>query len=98
MSVHHLTVTLAGATAQAISPPAAGLSINAKEVQIQGEASGAIASVGGRTVSSTDYGQSIAATSVAPIILRPNGFTTINLADTFIIGTTSNKFHILYVL
>jgi hypothetical protein len=97
MAIHHLTVTLSSAAAQAISTPAAGTpSINCKEIQIQGESGGAAAFIGGSTVSATDYGQTIAATSLTPVIIRPDGMTTINLASTYIIGTSGNKFHVLY--
>jgi hypothetical protein len=70
--------------------------INCWELQIQGEAGGAAAYVGGPTVSSTDYGQTIVATSVTPVIIRAVGNAGINLASTYIIGTQNNKFHILY--
>lgn len=97
MAVHHLTVTLTGA-AQQLSAPVAGVSINCKELQIQGESGGAAVYIGGtNAVSSTDYGQSIAATSVTPVVMRPPGMTTINLASTWVIGTNGNKIHLLYI-
>jgi len=93
MAVHHLTVILASAAAQQLS----ATSTNCKEIQIQGESSGAAAFIGGdNTITSTDYGQSIPATSQTPIIIRPSEGTE-NLNSTWIIGTTGNKFHVLYV-
>lgn len=97
MAVHHLTVTLTGA-AQALSTPAAGTpSINCKEIQIQSESGNAAVYIGGAGVTSSDYGQSIAATSILPTIMRPAGNTTINLASTYVTGTLNNKIHVLYI-
>ncbi len=98
MAVHHVTVTLSSAAAQAIVPQSGSTpTITCKEIQIQGEAGGAAAYIGGSTVSATDYGQTIPATSVTPVIIRTSGFATISLASTYIIGTSGNKFHVLYV-
>lgn len=94
MAVHHLTVTLSSAAAQAIQT--AVPSVNCKEIQIQGESGNAAGYIGGVGVTASDYGQTIPATSVTPVIIRAPGNTTINLASTYIIGTSGNKFHILY--
>lgn len=97
MAVHHVTVTLTGAAQALVPQSGSNPTINCKEVQIQGESGGAAVFIGGIGVTTTDYGQTIAATSVTPVILRPNGGHAINLASTYVIGTQNNKIHVLYI-
>ncbi len=96
MAVHHVTVTLTG-SAQAILTPAAGSpSDNCREVQIESETGNAAVTVGGSTVSATDYGASIAAGPSGRIVFRDAGHN-INLASTYVFGTVSQKNHVLYI-
>ena len=96
MAVHHLTVTLTG-IAQALLTPAVGSpSINAREVQIESETGNAVVTVGGPTVSATDYGRSITAGPTNGIVFRDAGHN-INLASTYVFGTVSQKIHVLYI-
>lgn len=97
MAIHHITVTL-GATAAAISTPSAGSpSINCKEIQLESESGNATVYIGGSSVSSTDYGRTLSAGTAAAITIRPAANATINLASTYLLGTASQKVHVLYV-
>jgi hypothetical protein len=95
MSIHHITVTLL-ATATPISSPTAGNpSIRAREVWFESETGNADVKIGGPTVSATDYGRTLQAGPANAFVCRQPSHSY-NLADIWLLGTATQKVHIMY--
>lgn len=97
MAVHHVTVTLGAAATPIVAQSGSTPTINCKEVQLESETGNADVKVGGSTVATGDYGRTLEAGPTKAITMRPNGNTTINLASTYLLGTQSQKVHVLYI-
>lgn len=94
MAVHHITVTL-GTTATLVS----STSLNARWVYIESETGNADVKVGQSTVSSTDYGMIVSAGTAAAKTLNPSdGSLCIGLNTLYLLGTSTQKVHVLYIL
>jgi len=95
MSLHHLTVTL-GAGNTAISTPAAGNpSIRCMELQIENETGNADVKVGDTNLTSTNYGRIVTAGPANAVTFRVS-IHSIDLSSVFLLGTISQKVHVMY--
>lgn len=97
MAVHHLTITLGTTSAPIIAQSGSTPTINVLELQIESETGNADVKVGGSTVSTTDYGRTVEAGPSKAITMRPTSGRPINLATTYLIGTSTQKVHCLYI-
>ncbi len=94
MAVHHITVTLA-----ATATPISATSINARWVYIESETGNADVKVGGSTITTTDYGMIVTAGPATAKVMAPaDGNLCIGLNTTYLLGTASQKVHVLYIL
>lgn len=96
MSLHVIVVTL-GATAAAISVPAAGApSIRCRELRLESETGNADVKIGDQTLTTTNYGGIVMAGPAAAVTFRQDTHS-IDLSSVFLLGTATQKVHVLYV-
>jgi hypothetical protein len=105
VAAYHKTITIAATAKSAYellygaALPTDGRDVTFRGLSIQGEAAGAAMAIGGdATVTITDYGILIPATSVVVFNLGSYFAGPVRLSDIFIIGTVGNKLHLFGIL
>lgn len=93
MAVHHITKTMTGAAVQI-----SATSVNVQQLIIENETGNADVKVGGSAITSTDYGMIVEAgpSKKSPPLTGTQG-QPINLNSVYLLGTDTQKVHILYV-
>jgi len=96
MALHHITVTLGAANTQVTTT-----STNCWYVRIESENGNADVKVGDINLSATNYGGIVVANPTTAIstaiILQAVGNATLNLNSIYLLGTSTQKVHILYI-
>jgi len=96
VAVHHITVTLG--TGNTVI---ASTSTNCWYVRIESENGNADVKVGDTNLSATNYGGLVVANPTTTIstamILQAVGNATINLNSIYLLGTSTQKVHVLYI-
>ena len=94
MAVHQLVVTL-GTTAAA----ATATSLSVRWARIESETSNADVKIGDSALSSTVYGAIVTAGPTNAVTIAPgDGSLCISLNNLYLLGTSTQKVHIMYVL
>ena len=91
MALHHVTVTLSGAT------KISATSVQAHEIILESETGNADVKVGGSTVASGDYGFILEAGPTKRQPIAPGVPYQLNLNSVYLLGTDTQKVHVTYV-
>lgn len=98
MAIHHVTVTLGTGATPIVAQSGTTPTINCRLLRIENDTGNADVKVGGSSITSTDYGMIVTAGPTNAVLLAPSdGNVPINLASTYLLGTSTQKVHCLYI-